>query len=135
MSLLHLVLCGLTIITCLLAMIAIAARFATAPYWSILAALCSAALFSQVGLFSIPGLVLSVVAIVLACAFLRHRAESGPDETSTSNLRRIRPAEYDFTDTGSWRLHRPVEYLSQSGVWRVGPRDLSNTGTWPARHP
>jgi hypothetical protein len=53
---------------------------------------------------------------------LRRRAGNQQQEIKnvrTSNLRRVRPAEYFLTNSGVWRLHNPEEYLSDSGIWRV----------------
>lgn len=134
MTVVQLILGIATIATLLAAMVFIARRTPGAPHLCVLASSLSVAFFHTARVFAPVGMILAGTALVLSVIVMAtQRTET--DSTLSFRVRRVRPAEMVAAKGGAWQLRRPVEELSQSGVWRIRyTEDLSETGSWRLSH-
>lgn len=130
MTVVQLILGFATIVSLLTAMVFIVRRAPVAPHLGVLASSLSVAFFHTARVFGLTGTLLAGTALILSVIVLA-RQRTDADSTLSFRVRRIRPAELVASRGGSWQLRRPVEELSQSGVWRIRyTEDLSETGSW-----
>src|SRR5688572_3354925 len=123
-----------TIVALAIAMVFITRRTAAAPHMSVLASSLCVAFFHTARVFWPTGTILAGAALILSVVVLA-RQHRKTDSTLSFKVRRIRPAEMVAAKGGAWQLRRPVEELSQSGVWRIRyTEDLSETGSWRLSH-
>jgi hypothetical protein len=134
MTVVQLILGIATIGTLLTAMVFIVRRTPAAPHLGVLASSLSVAFFHTARVFGSAGTLLAGTALIL-CVIVLARQRNESDSTLSFRVRRVRPAEMVASKGGSWQLRRPVEELSQSGVWRIRyTEDLSETGSWRLSH-
>jgi len=102
---------GLVVLSgCIAAMIAVRRGKRSVPFYAFFIGTCGIVFFSRMAVLALPGVLVSVAAVLLGGALVVFRHTS---RSRKNKLRRV----YVLTDSGIWRFNGE-EYFSTSGRWR-----------------